>query len=1154
MGSLKIKIIVAFFIISTVLSLVGALYTDPDKRWILWTIFGVLVFLLVAFGIYMLVKFLKRNKHKESEQELLLKQEKNIINQLFRLSVKSLGRSFTKYRKPLFIMLGSEKNDEHVLLSQNGFRAVLDENSDALHSHSVANTQESDSYLKFWHNDSAMIMQIGNRLFGDYGAENELWQEMIRLLCQYRSQLPCNGIIYTLGCSFVQTGDKDYHDTSMNKVRQALLDFNSMTGTTVPVFLMLTNADSIRDFVPFIKIFELLNQNKPLGFNLKNKDRYHLDFADYDQKTKQIVEYFSQNSVKFFKNLSEEESRSALSFVYELALFFNIMKDCLKTLCHEDKLKKSIWLRGMYFVIPNQRAEKYDLLTQFIAAKNDISTDGESEDLHYDKKRYFVSNLFDDAILPARNITGVNNVKQMSKIMWYIAKISLSVCLLAMIGWWYYTNWQSYISLRSEVKQVLRDYDSDISSIDLTTNNQLDDLIMSLDSLRQMNNKLHSQNSLFYSLFMEFHSMREIFSNFYVNQLQKVWLNKMEDLIRHNLYYQELVDNNDVLFSGASSYMMLFDKSILDEEYLENYFSLEVLRNESIDINLRPIVKELDHDLLASDYDKNLRSKDEELQRFFVGYIDSISVEDMLWGMVKLKYQPRGTVNVLEKIGSDFYNLFEIEPGYSGYNVPYIFTKEGFLEIDLSPRSEELRRMLKNLKLIKPNIDVSDENLTELAHKVQNLYYDEYSDYWLEMIQKINVKGTYTFSDLSEVLDNLANRKSSVLFQFLKVVINNTYLTDAYAAQKDKDKTGDDAKKGESKDEKVRYNELDGSVIASEFLDYYEFVGVNSKLEYSSDDAVPINALMQKFGFTAQLIKATDMSPAIRNKQLFDYYSKNTQNISNLFDVEEFFTEDTPLLFTELLASLRFAVKDSVFNGIAQHIKDQWNNRIASFYQVNFANKFPFVLEADQEVKLENINRFFMIGGVWDTFVKTYITPFMVEDTTGVHLAGLDDGDSFHIPYSLYDNVSIVKEIQKVFYHDNPAQASLKLKIVPRKMSSSVKKFELDDGSGNKCSYDQGPRLPCSLQWPSSGPNPLKLSFVGSNNYGYGTTFESQWGLLKVFKDNLYSDFQDFLKNGYQSWTFTYENRTIVYDVQVTGQEDSTIPVNLFQRIDLDAW
>ena len=68
MGSLKIKIIVAFFIISTVLSLVGALYTDPDKRWILWTIFGVLVFLLVAFGIYMLVKFLKRNKHKESEQ------------------------------------------------------------------------------------------------------------------------------------------------------------------------------------------------------------------------------------------------------------------------------------------------------------------------------------------------------------------------------------------------------------------------------------------------------------------------------------------------------------------------------------------------------------------------------------------------------------------------------------------------------------------------------------------------------------------------------------------------------------------------------------------------------------------------------------------------------------------------------------------------------------------------------------------------------------------------------------------------------------------------------------------------------------------------------------------------------------------------------
>lgn len=195
-----------------------------------------------------------------------------------------------------------------------------------------------------------------------------------------------------------------------------------------------------------------------------------------------------------------------------------------------------------------------------------------------------------------------------------------------------------------------------------------------------------------------------------------------------------------------------------------------------------------------------------------------------------------------------------------------------------------------------------------------------------------------------------------------------------------------------------------------------------------------------------------------------------------------------------------------------------------------------------------------MVGGVWDNFIKSYINPFVISD--GMSLQAIQDEsvEDLQIPNSLFDNIMIAKEIQEVLFHDNQMQPTLKLKLIPRKMSTSVKKFELDDGGSNRCSYDQGPRLPCTVQWPASGVNPLKLSFTTANNYAYGTTFESQWGILKVFDDEMFSDFSDYMKNGYQSWVFTYDGRSIVYDVQIVGQENKTLPIKLFQRMNLNDW
>ncbi len=1149
---MKTKIVYIFLFLSTVGVGIYAFFMAPENRWILWVILSVLLVAAIAYGIWAYIAYKKRKTETLSEQEILLKQDREIISKLFSMAAKELGKDFSGYRKPFYIVIGSEHEEAKKLLEQNEFFPVIDEEMELRLSNNDV-ISESDSYIKFWKCSSAVVLELGHRTYDHDGMDAELWQTILENVKKYRNQQPANGVICLLSCSFIQTGDLVWHDQVMKDIRKSLLDFASITKVPAPLYLGFTEADSIKDFVNFYSVFAEQELDKPLGFSVKDLERHHFDFTDYEKKAKEFVDYFSKKTLPYLKNIDENKARAVLSFPYQMSLFFTLLKENLKELAREDAYRNAVWIRALYFLVPNQKSTRYDLLAQLLANKADFATDAKSDDTDYDKKRFFVSHFFEQAITPAADITGISVHRKMRAILKYVVGIFAVIFLVVFGVWYYYGNWCDYVKLRTQTLDVLDNYEKTVENFDVKSRNSLDLMIISLSKLKKQRDVLKEEISPLNFVSLEQLELGPRFSKFYDTQLQQMMLRVVENIMREDLYASNVSGRSDQVVKGTSAYMMLFDHKILDKEFLNNYLRDYVLSDYYVDANLVKSFFGLMDDLLATNYDKTGLVSDRDLVNTMNLSIDTVSVEDMLYSLIKFSEKNGRKVDVRAMFGPNFNSLYYFDEDYKGYMIPYMFTDEAFNSINISPTSPELKQLLSNLKIVKPDIEISDSNLKDLAHKVQRMYANEYVDHWTDIMNNINVRSFASFDELARSMDSITNPVNGSIVMLSRVMAENTNLPGAkelLEKPKEQEKENSD-KESQNLDDTTA--KLNGDLIANEFSEYYDFIGVNRKMEFSSAEEVPLNRLMKTLSQANTDLKLINKVPDERGKALFDFVVKSINNHTNDFDFEELIAEETPLIYVRTIASLSQSMSDAIDDSLTSYISENWNRSVYSFFMKELNGRFPFDLNAEQEVNLANMDKFISPNGIIDDFYNKYLKYFVEVTPDGVYSPIANNGFVVNVPYSLMEKLFVIDEIQKVLYKDNPHSASLRIRMTPRKMSKGVKLFEYSDGT-SYCSYNQGPRQSCDVVWPTNSLSPMKLSFTTLTSYPSGKSYQTGWGILKAMMDTEHSDLSNQLLRNSQSWRYSINEDNIYYDIQIVNNEGKLLPLYLFPRVQFNAW
>ena len=123
--------------------------------WIVWIVLALIVVALMGFGVFYFLKKKKEKQNNLNEQEILLKQDKEIIKHLFELSLKEVKNGFYNFKKPLYVMFGFDNKEQSILLEQNSLIPALDGETITIGNDDI--TAESDSYFKFWHSDKATV-------------------------------------------------------------------------------------------------------------------------------------------------------------------------------------------------------------------------------------------------------------------------------------------------------------------------------------------------------------------------------------------------------------------------------------------------------------------------------------------------------------------------------------------------------------------------------------------------------------------------------------------------------------------------------------------------------------------------------------------------------------------------------------------------------------------------------------------------------------------------------------------------------------------------------------------------------------------------------------------------------------------------------------
>ncbi len=1070
----------------------------PFRTLMLWS--GGLLSALSGFACYWYRDQSKEAKQ-EHEVEVLYKQDVKTINQMFIEAIKQLkGQRVNKlqnmYELPWYVLIGGEKDAKSSLLQQNNLEPVL---------HRTLDESDTEQYLRFWSNDHLVVVEVGHRLFDDSGIDDRLWRVFAQQLSKYRPRQAVNGIITAIGCDRLLQGDKKARLTLSSNLQESILALGEHTGLSLPVYTVFTKSDSIADFVDFFTSYSGCDLDNPFGVTLPFNENNRFDSRDLKKECDAILANLAQQQFQLLRESREEESKSVIALPYQLRVFFERANELLTYIGRENRVRQSVWLRGMYLLTTGQKEISFDLLTQLVADKTAFNAEGIKHQ-QQGRKSLFATRIFSHVILPESKIVGVNERRHYG----YLALRSLMVmCVVSgvvLFGLQLRDNWSEDEAFREKAITQLSLYRSDIDRLrDGFTG--LEEVTPVLNELRLVAQEGNQPLSWYDKVsFKQTQTAEDIYQS-YQKQLQVFLLPQLEEILSSELYVYVNLGNPSKVFELLRYYQMLFDKQRLDQSEMINYL-VDTL-NDQGDISASNInnLSQLMVDLFSSDYQNVLKSND-ELVSVAVQNLEGLSPERLIYARVKSMPEYRNRVDIRRQLGDKFDALFQFKDDFHGYLLPELFTRQGHSKIDLTVKSALLKKQYDEFKSIQGDMSgASVAELSELSKKIQRLYYADYVYQWKELVKNIEVKDFTSVYDLASAIKIAREPANSPLIDVLDAVIVNTTLaakndTDTRANAKAANQLG--LKKLGKQLRKVdKINRVAGDdlvrlqpsfVVNEAFSRYASFMAIQGKSK-----SAPIDELMLELDnlntyFDAALTSSEPQRALYTNAKA---HAAGSQDALVNFRRQ---SSKAPGQVADWIKNLDKQAWKGVIEGGVGFLNQQWDGQVYHFYREAVEGRFPFALQGRGEVAIDDFAAMFKPQGRLDTFITKQLQPFVYWDNNTLKLAEVD-GRKLPIKPETLIRLNQAKKISTIFFGPTGQQLAVKLKFKASSMSTSATQFSVRENE-NVFSYRHGPRLWSQVVWPSIGENDyMSANFYNGENRIATKSYTGQWALFRMLFD-----------------------------------------------------
>ncbi len=979
------------------------------------------------------------------------------------------------YDLPWYVIFGAPGSGKTTALTNSGLQFPL---GDALGENAVKGIGGTRN-CNWWFADEAILIDTAGR----YTTQDDLdgsskagWEGFLSLLRRYRRSQPINGALVTLSIPDLLNRDPEEQRQELRSIRQRLSELDEYLRARVPVYIVLTKADLLHGFLEFFDGFNKTDRQQVWGTTFKLDESYSAE--NLPQRLTEEFELLQQRvDAMLIERLQQEQNAEIRGRIFrfpaELARLKDRLHEALSELCASSPLIEAPLLRGVYF-----------------ASGTQPETEG-SPAAPRTRRSYFLSRLFKDVIFPEAAL--VMRDKRLSGRQLLVRRIaygaSAAAVAIVFTGWifTYFANTQAL----AEADRKLGAYEQLVQGIPVRDVADADFLriLPALDNLRDANSGFARE--------------RIWNSSFGLDQEDKIagrqrdaYQRALNALLLPRMIVQlqkQLKDEKDVTrtFNSLKLYGMLGGMGALDRDFLtvqthQMFASLypgdgRAAVREALDQHAKALANgvlapiELDARLIAT--------ARETIRDQAIG----TRAYDILAGLPQVRELMEWTpATAFGPLGERAFERRSKAPMAEG--IEGLFTADGYHSVVI-PQVAHAARIALSEGWVRGSDDaIKGATVEQVAQAALQIYFDRFEKKWADTLADLRVKPSQTLGDAVETTRALANERNIVM-EAARSIAEATDLrpganpaTLASAAESD-----------------ATTAVLAASVNASDpyarLRDMLATKGAATTGEQVNGDKTggsPSEQLLAHFKLlNEQLARSATTSDEVA--KVFDVDSQLTKANQDLLQQ----ARELPAPLDVWVAGVAADVGSLAVKSARSRIAELWTSDSASLCSSIVTGRYPFDRTSTRDVAIADFTRLFGPAGVFQSFFKQRMEPFVDKTTTPWSWKGTFGAAG--LPSSAVAQFENADKISRAFFPNGSETPAVSINVKPVSLTnaSSAVMLEIE---GERVVYYHGPIQAKSITWPSR-ENTASLSRIAFQPGGWqqAKTENGDWSPFRLF-------------------------------------------------------
>ncbi|MBH5372774.1 type VI secretion system membrane subunit TssM [Bradyrhizobium glycinis] len=972
------------------------------------------------------------------------------------------------FELPWYIIIGPSGAGKTTILRNSGLEFPLAERLGVDPVAGVGGTQNCD----WWFTEEAVFIDTASRYTthdADAEVDRAAWHGFLDLLIVHRRRRPINGILVAVSLHDLLSG-QDNQRRLVKSVRSRIQELAKTFSMRIPVYVLVTKCDLIVGFAEYFDDLDHDGRAQVWGrtFPLEGPGD-HIDDS-VTQEIQQLAERLESN-LAFRMHGERDHDRRVMMYMFpkELWSLRTAVSGFVSEVFRPSRFEVEPMLRGVYLTSAAQEGVPIERMSGAIRRNFGLHASPPTPSIG-PGKTFFIKKLLTDVIFAEQGLVG-RNLKLERKLAIVHCGGSLAAVILtvAALTQWYDALARSETRI-AETKMAAQTMQARLNEPHESLN--LTRLLPTLNAARRL--RLTAGENTWVAWLgglgisatpVLAPATQRTYDQILVDRLLPVFAGRLA--VRIDAILQA---GNDTMLDQAKEmfriYLMLSDPSHFDRGKIEEAMHREValtfaLETTSarelqehfsrlIELLPRPITSDrkfviavrsrlMERPLVEQVYARLLREAAENAQ---LRPIDLVS----LLGSGQLEIKPQTNFPTIGRQDLPFSGGTAIIPG--------IFTRDGLMGF-LLPQLPRIVQDEQNGDWVLAGSSFDTADTQQLVRKVIDRYVADYIHIWTTALSSVRVVKFDDMRRASEILRGLAGPESA-LQQIISLLRDNTNLP----------RPGEQitAKPGETTAAvfSAAFGDAPwpGTRITEAFRPLFQ-LGVGG----ASGQTPSMDHIRNLFGalYATMVNIATAPDPGQAAFQLFQRRVRDSSN--DAFGALRADSALRPELVRTIMNDIALSTWSVLLQQAHGHVNAVWTREVAPICQAGVYQRYPFFAAASEDVTLKDFSNLFRPGGILDEFFQKYLSPFVIEDRTGLARATLDRAAA-PIDADALTQFQSAREIRRSFFNGSGSAPAVKLSIKPVYLASRLLRatFVMD---GKEIVYRHEAPRAYDLEWPS---------------------------------------------------------------------------------------